>query len=419
MKFQIKKKILVLADSPTCNTGFGQVSRNILKVIYETGKYEIDIVGINYDGKPHSYPYNIYPARSIMKKHPAYMDSFGRQVFLDLLIEKDYDIVFTIQDTFQLEILGDKILEVRGLKEKKFKWILYYPIDATPKKEWIKNTVLLADYPVAYSNYAKEQSKDVFEESVYKNEIEEKVEVIYHGVDTEIFRKEKWNNNKREEMRKTFFGDNYDKFIFMNMNRNQPRKDMFRGLYAGKQLKEEGENTYFYFHCQIPDPTGLDLLEMGKSIDFKGGDDWGYPRQDIMAAGGVSVETINKIYNCVDSVFSTTLGEGFGLSTIEAMATGRVVILPDNTVGKEILGEDRGYIVKTKEMFVQTGDNNRPRKVTDTEDLIRVMKFVMENPDDVKKKVNNAYNWIKDYDWSGEKVGGKWLKVFNKAEKNE
>ena len=45
-----KRKVLVLADSPTCATGFAQVSRNVLKNLYDTGRYEIDMIGINYTG---------------------------------------------------------------------------------------------------------------------------------------------------------------------------------------------------------------------------------------------------------------------------------------------------------------------------------------------------------------------------------
>jgi len=49
-----KKKIKVLGycDSPTCATGFATVSRNIFEGLYRTGRFDIDILGINYWGDP-------------------------------------------------------------------------------------------------------------------------------------------------------------------------------------------------------------------------------------------------------------------------------------------------------------------------------------------------------------------------------
>ena len=57
-----KIKILAYCDSCTVDTGFGTVSRNILAQLYITGKYDIDIFGINFHGEPYNLPYRIWPA---------------------------------------------------------------------------------------------------------------------------------------------------------------------------------------------------------------------------------------------------------------------------------------------------------------------------------------------------------------------
>ena len=56
-----KIKVLAYCDSPTCATGFGTVSRNILAGLYSTGRFDIDILGINYWGDPHNFPFRIWP----------------------------------------------------------------------------------------------------------------------------------------------------------------------------------------------------------------------------------------------------------------------------------------------------------------------------------------------------------------------
>jgi len=47
MSAEDKIKVLALCDY-TCSTGFGQVAKNIWQNLYTTGKYELDVVGINY-----------------------------------------------------------------------------------------------------------------------------------------------------------------------------------------------------------------------------------------------------------------------------------------------------------------------------------------------------------------------------------
>ena len=77
-----KIKVLAYMDSPTCATGFGTVSRNILTGLYNTGRYDIDIFGINYWGDPHNYPFRIWPAATNQQKDP-YNDEgfFSRMAF--------------------------------------------------------------------------------------------------------------------------------------------------------------------------------------------------------------------------------------------------------------------------------------------------------------------------------------------------
>ena len=44
-KKDYKIKVLVLADSPTVSTGFGVLSRNLLKELYKTANYDFTVIG--------------------------------------------------------------------------------------------------------------------------------------------------------------------------------------------------------------------------------------------------------------------------------------------------------------------------------------------------------------------------------------
>ena len=46
---------------------------------------------------------------------------------------------------------------------------------------------------------------------------------------------------------------------------------------------------------------------------------------------GADISILNQMYNSVNLVVSTTLGEGFGLSCVEGMATKALVMMPNNS----------------------------------------------------------------------------------------
>ena len=82
-----KTRVLAWGDY-ACSTGFGTVMKNIMGNLYSTDNYDLDIVGVNYDGGPYDtakWPGTLWPAISALRTQGPYGDVFGRQVFLDLL----------------------------------------------------------------------------------------------------------------------------------------------------------------------------------------------------------------------------------------------------------------------------------------------------------------------------------------------
>ena len=434
--------VAVLADSPTVVTGFGNVCREVLDMLYATGMYSFEIVGINYDGSPHALPYKIYPAFNGLMQDSSYRDVFGRQRYLDLLGEGRFDIAWVLQDSFIVgEGLAERIVETNvGLPaDKKFHFIYYFPIDATPKKSWIDKSVMLADFPVVYTKYgydevmklyAVDENSKLKEEQKEKNIedkklLENKLNIIYHGCNLSTF-SEIEDKEYVKALRERFWGVHKDKFVFMNVNRNQPRKDIFRTMQAFKILLDRRrakgkDDVYLYLHCSIYD-TGLYLIDMGKQLQLTEGDEYAHPDPKIFAASsGFPISVLNELYNASDAIISTTLGEGWGLSLTEGLAVGKPVIAPDHTSIPEILGKtaggtgERGVIVKTNGTFVQHDDNSRIRPITDVEDLADKMEWVVENRDQLGSMIEKGKEWVKKLEWSGQEVGAKWMALFEQA----
>lgn len=449
LTYDDKIKVAVLADSPTVVTGFGNVCREVLANLYATGLFEFEIVGINYDGSPHNLPYKIYPAVNALVPDPAYREPYGRQRFLDLVCTGRFDIVWVLQDSFIVaQELAQRICEANAKLEPgyKFQFIYYFPIDAVPKKSWIDQSALMADFPVVYTRYGYSEVMKLYAvgadtkltpEQQQKNKeeyelMEAKLQIVYHGSNTKAF----YPIESAEELatlRERLWGPHKDKFIFMNLNRNQPRKDLFRTLQAFKILLDRRrakgkDDVYLYLHCALAD-TGLNLVEMSKQINLVEGEEYAFPDPKMFStSSGYPVEVVNQMYNASDCVVTTTLGEGWGLSITEGMAVKKPVIAPDHTSISEILGKldaegsqgaelraERGFLVKTKGEFVQHDDNSRIRPITDPEHMADVMEWVMEHPEDVKGVVERAYEWVKTLEWTGPEIGHRWIDIFTQA----
>ncbi len=397
-----KIKVLAYCDSPTCATGFGTVSRNILEALYKTGRYSIDILGINYWGDPHGFPYRVFPTGTNSEKDP-----YGRKKVCSMIPRMDYDILFFLQDTFILEFLPELIPHLKEHHDP-FKSICYFPVDGIPKEQWIKN-VSVVDHLVAYSEFGRDQAREVCPS--YKGDID----IIPHGANvTDFFPMKK---EEIAEFRRKYFGRHHEKFIITNLNRNQQRKDIPRTIHAFSEFRKKVPDSILYLHMAQKD-QGWDLPAVCKSYGLSTTEDVVFP-ENFGPNQGYPTQIVNMIYNASDVVMSTTLGEGWGLSWHEAMATKTPVVMPANTAMVENITEDKGYLVKSgtnPSLFsVIPNDNEIIRPLVDTEDLIDTLIHVYNNPNEAKKKAEIANAWVVNETSWQDSIAKRWVDLFDSA----
>ena len=401
---QKKLKVLYYGDSPTVATGFGTVAKNILMGLYATDKYDIDIFGVNYWGdpkEPYTKVFNIYPAGMNNERDP-----YGRKKFMEMAKNMDFDILFLLQDSFILEFLKDYIPKLKA-EGKKFVSICYYPCDSIIKKPWAE-AVAAVDISVAYTNFGKDQTLKALNKK--KN-----IRVIYHGVNHHEFYPRE--DKEAVEFRKRYFGPQADKFIFINLNRNQQRKDIPRFIRAFKKVKETNPNVLAYCHMAVKD-QGWNLEEVCNNLGLSMKTDVIFP-QNFGPNQGYPIQVVNVLYNSCDCVVSTDLGEGFGLSWIEGMATKTPVISPNNTVRPELLNNDITYLVDsgTNENLytVLPNDNEVLRPLVDIDHLVKTMKHVVDNQEEAKQKAEGAYKYImENFTWE-HSIVPQWVELFEEA----
>jgi len=386
-------------------TGFATVSRNVLEALYKTGRYDIEVLGINYWGDPHDFPYKIWPVGNNAERDP-----YGRKKIVNMIPKMDFDILFFMQDSFILDFLPELIPHLKKNRETPFKSVVYFPIDGTPKPEWIKN-VSFCDEVITFANFGRKLCQETYP-------IVGDMSVIPHGVNINEYKP--LPKDEVADFRKRYFGRHADKFIYMNLNRNQQRKDIPRTIQAFHELRKKEPNTLLYLHMAKQD-QGWNLPEVCRAYDFSLTDDVIFP-QNFGPNQGYPREIVNMLYNCVDCVVSASLGEGWGLSWIEAMAAKTPVIMPRNTAMIENITEDVGYLVKSGTnpslWTVLPYDNEVRRPLVDVEDLIDKMLHVYNNYEEAMTKAEQAYKFVTGtLDWQTA-VGNIWVKTFDAVSKS-
>lgn len=442
-KKDYKIKVLVLADSPTVSTGFGVLSRNLLKELYKTANYDFTVIGINYRGGWYDqtkFPYKIYPAMP-----NGYTDPYGRGLLHQVLsgrhpdIKGPFDLVFIIQDHFilagadlpqpfnlakEIKKIQLEILKRPDYKDHLFNFIFYTPVDGNLRPYWVQDTIGMADYPVSYTEYGK---REMLKYDIDKL-VENKLTVIPHGVSVENFYP--ISDAERIEFRNTYFGGNVkeDTFLIVNISRNQIRKDLARTLEVYAKYKKINPKAHLYLHCKDFDQGG-DLWEIAFQLGLKEGD-FSLPGS-FEIDKGVSVEILNKIYNSADCLLTTTLGEGWGFINTESMAVKKPIIAPVNSSIPEIFGVEEGDLIDIEGLeknykkwrgipvklgtFINFGavDNGVLRPITDVNDAVIKLDWVFNNPTKVKVMTENAYKFVNNLTWAN--ISEEWDLLFKKA----
>lgn len=397
-----KSRVIFYGDSPTCATGFGQVSRNVLPALYNSGRYDVDVLGINYWGDPHEFPFRIWPMAINGQRDP-----YGRQRMQQHLVDQraEYDILFFMQDTFILDFMPQLLSNLKSAG-KNFKSVFYYPIDGIPKESWIRAAAAV-DYPVTYSKFGYDQSVKLVPE------LEGRLQIIPHGVNPQVFYPAPAEDVAN--FRKQFFGPMADKFIFINVNRNQPRKDIPATIRAFKAFKEQRPDSLLYLHMAAVD-QGWNLLEVIKSLGLDVTRDVILP-QKFNPATGFPLAALNMIYNAADAVISTTIGEGFGLTWSEAMAVRKPVIFPNNTMLGEFITDETGFPYPSggdlDHITILTNDNEVPRPIAHLSKMVERMIQVYDNREEAAKRAEAAYKMIHSSLIWDQHINPRWVSLFD------
>lgn len=188
---------------------------------------------------------------------------------------------------------------------------------------------------------------------------------VPHGVDdTQFFRYTKDEDISRAtELKKKFFGDDADsiKYVVLYNNRNIRRKMTGDVILAYRTFllglpEDQRSACRLLLHTQPVDDNGTDLIALIRDVAPE--------IQCAFSTDRVDTRTMNDIYNLSDVVINLASNEGFGLGTLEAIMSERLIIA--NVTGglQDQMGfiDDEGKYLDPEVHFSESWGSNHDGK---------------------------------------------------------
>jgi len=297
-------KILLASHSPTLTTAYGRVICKIADALHRT-EHLVAVVGAGYGGEPHNFAFPVYGT--------------GQELMEDVIAcwlrQGEADVLITLGDPWMFEL-------VPHLPERAdVMWISYFPVDGRPLPQSWEGWVRAADVPVVVSRWGQR---------VVSEATGIAPEVIYHGVDHEVFRPlDKAQAKARLKI-------DSSTFVVGFVGANQQRKNIPALVHAFAEFRNGKSDVLLYLHTPVVEGY-WNIAEMLHRLHLTNVARATPGLADTRT--GVSDADLVGIYNAFDVLCLPTMGEGFGLPIIEGQSCGVPVLVTDCSSCTELVAD--------------------------------------------------------------------------------
>jgi D-inositol-3-phosphate glycosyltransferase len=318
-------RILLIADAGV-PSGFGTVTHAIFERLVRDFGHEVHVLAINWRGDVPDSPMRFYL--------PTQLDGFdtlGQSRYVELVAKLLPDLIFFINDpSAVLNGLTNNKWDPegalwRGIKSGDSVYkppiLAYMPIDGYDSpKSWDLLTPRVTR--IAMTHFGQQAMPEA--------------PVIWHGVDHDIFKPQ----DRKEAKRK--LGYDPDRFLVLRVDKNSFRKNYPDTWRALRPVLRRHSDMDVHFHCLPAASDGYNLPAFAwNDEDIRGRLSFS---PALTGYAGWDSSSLATLYSAADLFVSTSWGEGFGLTLLEAMACGTPVIATDCSAITEVVG-DGGILI--------------------------------------------------------------------------
>ena len=330
LKEQFTGAFSVFSNSYDAPTGYGQQVKYMVDRLVRHGLDVANISNFGLEGQRSVIQTPYGQAQHFPRSFNGYSQDtapLDHMMFTNS-VKHEKDVFFTLYDTWVLD----------SPHYEKFKSIWSWaPLDhiVMPKavERWLKRPNVL---PIAMAPFGLRQMQERDIDGVY----------IPHGIDTKVLKETRTLSNG---INVVDYFKSKDKFVVGMVAANKAsglvhRKAFSENLTAFSILHKKHPDTLLYLHTDVTGSgIGWNLLELLKSLDV--------PAEAIVMVNpveyryGSKQEDLAAYYTAMDVLLAPSLGEGFGVPTIEAQATGTRVIASNWAASQDLVSED-GWLVE-------------------------------------------------------------------------
>lgn len=399
----MKQKILFYATHPNQNNGYARIAHRLTN--YLADFYDIYYFAFsNFNDV--LIPRFIHSNIRIIDCYAEEMkkgnnDPFGYSIVKDLINEIKPDVLMIYNDVLvtckHLNIIN-QIRNENSQYSKHMKVVSYLDLVYDYEKfEFVDFVFRWCDQVQLFSEHWKKNIKDM-------NLDTDKVRILYHGFDTEMF----YKVDKLEARSK--LGINPNDFVILNANRNSYRKaqDVTIAAYL-KFLKMNNFNSSIklYLHCSHGTSYGYNLIDIIKTECMKLKIEPNLILNHYILKSPedkLSDEMINYLYNACDVGVNTCIGEGFGLCNLEHAGLEKPQIVSRVGALKDIFEDYPEFTVSPSAEYNITGHMDEhvgTVYMCSSDDFANKMQRFYENYSHYEKLVKLCSNHIRQkYDWN-------------------
>ena len=294
----------MLSDHPLSTSGVGCQARYLINGLVETGKYSFRCFGAAI--KHGNYDLHVVNEDFVVKP----IDGFGNPDMLRLALATEKpDALFLFTDPRFFIWVWEMEEEIH-----QFCPIVYWHVwDNDPWPDFNRVLYESTDLVNCHSHKTYELVNEQFPE---------KTNFIPHALPQDVF----FPLDEKDIIpnRKNILGENFDHFVGIWVNRNARRKMPGDTLVSWKMFLDDLEEKHGHrkatliMHTDPLDQEGPNLLKVIEYLKIE--------KNVIFSTDRLEFEQMNRLYNACDFCVNIACNEGFGLSTLEAMQSGKPII---------------------------------------------------------------------------------------------
>ena len=410
-------KPLVLVTAPVqTRSGYGNHSRDICRALIESDKYDVRIQGVRWGNTP----------PNALEKDNPHHQQIKERLLKEPNLERQPDLHYHIVVPNEFQALAKKNVGITAGIEH-----------TIPAANWIEG-VNRMDLTILTSQFSKkgfeETRYDKLDSNTQQNlgslQVEKPMDVLFEGVDPEIYKETKDISPKLKEKFSKIDNDFCFLFVghWLNGNLGEDRKDVGMMLKVFLETFKNQKNApALIMKTSSAGFSIIDRNAMLQKINMIKGDINANTLPDIyLLHGDLTDEEMNQLYNHpkVKAHLTFTHGEGFGRPLLEASFSGKPVIAPIATGQADFLSND--YVVKLPHTMTKVPRNAFPKEYENKDakwatvnygEASRIMKDVFRKYDKFKIK-GKKHMLVSQQQFTHEKMSEKLIEITDKMLEN-